>query len=327
MIAFGPFLTRSENPDIHIEGFSHTGYSMELVVDGEHHLLPIYREASYMNGLYASFKDFYFPEPEIGWPVEFTYRGLHEKCTSSRKLVSISPFLMEVFRTLKPGMRLEDFLRDFRALIPISANHDPGWLYEPTCVVELTEALTSEGFTVAGIMSYGTSLKVDIAWCFRDDYQGWQRIDAGRMEFRPRSGRLNDGKWNRLIWRECIEDHFDSHFEAIAPKKPIECFRTENDIQNLLSHFEWTPTTRNSEQEIREMRVELVKSARHLWESPKDLAALLKKEGLYSQSTSLHQIMKFLPSLMKEVGGDGFDHSKSVTTSSTCGMSLCDNNT
>jgi hypothetical protein len=62
------------------------------------------------------------------------------------------------------------------------------------------------------------------------------------------------------------------------------------------------PTTQHSAQEIREMRIELIKSARHLWESPKDLAALLQKEGLYSQNTSIHQVVKFLPSLITEVG-------------------------
>lgn len=310
MIAFGPFLTRSEHPDLHIERFAHTGYSMELVVDGEHHLLPIYRDVSHLNGQYASFDDFYFPEPHHGWPVACNYRCVHERQTRSGLLVGISPVLKEVFRTLKPAINLEEFLREFRSLIPVSSNREPGWLYKPNCAVNLTDELAAKGYTVAGIMSYGARLTVDIAWSFTDDYPGWQNIAAGHMEFRPRSGKLNEGKWSRHGWQERIEDHFYNRFEAIAPQKPIECFRTEEDIQNLLSHFEWTPTTRHSEQEIRQMRVELVNGSRHLWETPKGLAAALQRAELYSRSTSLHQIVKFLSSLMEEA--DGISQRKSI---------------
>ena len=149
-------------------------------------------------------------------------------------------------------------------------------------------------------MSYGTILTVDIAWSFMDDYPGWQDNASGHVVFRPRCGKLNDGKWSRHHWRERIEDHFYNRFEAVAPDKPIECFRSEEDLENLLSHFEWMPTTRHSAQEIREMRIELIRSAPHLWDSPKDLAAFLQKEGLYSRNTGIHQVVKFLPSLMTE---------------------------
>lgn len=299
-IILGPFITPCEAPDLSDEAFSHTGYGMELVVDGLHHMLPIYRDAAHQDGRYAAFGDFYFPEPEIGWPVEFIFRGFHEKLTSTGRLVSVSPLVAEVFRALKAAIALEDFLREFRRSIPVSSNHEPGWVYEPQCAVDLTEELALEGYMVAGIMAYGVSLRVDIAWCFRDDYQGWQKVDAGQMEFRPRCGRLNDGKWNRLRWRECIEDHFNNSFEALAPDKPVDCFRTERDIENLLSHFEWTPTTLHNAAEIRRMKVELVASARHLWESPRELAELLQKEALFSRNTSVHQIVKFLPSLIAE---------------------------
>ena len=218
-------------------------------------------------------------------------------------LVGISPVLKEVFRTLKPAIKLEDFLREFRSLIPVSTNREPGRIYKPNCLVNLTDELASQGYTVADIISYGTRLTVDIAWSFADDYPGWQNIAAAHMDFRPRCGKLNDGKWSRHGWRERIEDHFYNRFEAIQPNKPIECFRSEDDIENLLSHFEWTPTTRHSAQEIREKRIELVNSSHHLWGMPKELAELLQREGLYSQSTSLHQIVKFLPSLMKEAEG------------------------
>jgi hypothetical protein len=300
MIVFGPFLTRSEHPDLITDGFAHTAYGMELVADGEHHLLRIYRDVSHLNGQYASFDDFYFPEPNHGWPVDFKFRCVHEKQKRSGLFVGVSPLLKEVFRALKPAIKLEDFLREFRSLIPVSANREPGCLYKPNCPVNLTEKLAAEGYTVAGIMSYGSRLSVDIAWSFGDDYPGWQNIAAAHMDFRPRCGKLNDGKWSRHGWRERIEDHFYNRFEAIQPDKPIECFRSQEDIENLLAHFEWTPTTRHSEQEIRQMRVELVNGSRHLWESPKELAALLQKEGLYAESTSLHQIMKFLPSLKAE---------------------------
>jgi hypothetical protein len=310
MIAFGPFLTRSEHQDLTVDGFAHTGYSMELVVDGEHHMLPIYRDVSHLNGQYASFDDFYFAEPHHGWPVDFRFRGVHERHAHTGLLVAISPLLNEVFRTLKPAIKLEDFLREFRSLIPVSTNREPGRIYKPNCVVNLTDELASQGYTVADIISYGTRLTVDIAWSFADAYPGWQNIAAAHMDFRPRCGNLNDGKWSRHGWRERIEDHFYNRFEAIQPGKPIDCFRSEEDIENLLSHFEWTPTTRHSEQEIRQMRVEFVNGSRHLWETPKELAAALQRAELYSRSTSLHQIVKFLSSLMEDA--DEISQGKSI---------------
>jgi len=300
MITIGPFLTRSEHPDHIVDGFAHTGYSMELVAVGEHYLLPIYRDVSHLNGQYASFDDFYFLEPNHGWPVDFKFRCVHEKQKRFGLFVGVSPLLKEVFRALKPAIKLEDFLREFRLLIPVSASREPGRLYKPNCPVNLTEKLVADGYVVAGIMSYGTRLSVDIAWSFGDDYPGWQNIAAAHMDFRPRCGKLNDGKWSRHGWRERIEDHFYNRFEAIQPDKPIQCFRSEDDIENLLSHFEWTPTTRHSEADIRRMRIKLVREVPHLWDSPKELAARLHCAELYSRSTSIHQIVKFLPSLLAE---------------------------
>jgi hypothetical protein len=273
---------------------------MELVAVGEHYLLPIYRDVSHLNGQYASFDDFYFLEPDHGWPVDFKFRCVHEKQKRFGLFVGVSPLLKEVFRGLKPAIKLKDFLREFRLLIPVSANREPGRLYKPNCPVNLTEKLVAGGYVVAGIMSYGTRLSVDIAWSFGDDYPGWQNIAAAHMDFRPRCGKLNDGKWSRHGWRERIEDHFYNRFEAIQPDKPIQCFRSEDDIENLLSHFEWTPTTRHSEADIRRMRIKLVREVPHLWDSPKELAARLHRAELYSRSTSIHQLVKFLPSLLAE---------------------------
>jgi hypothetical protein len=302
MIVFGPFLTRSEHLDLEPEGFMHTGYSIEMVVDNTHHLLPVYRDESHLGCKLSPLDDFCFPEPSTGWPVDFIFRGFHDKPTTHGRMVSISPVLMEIFRSLKPAVGLEDFLREFRELLPVSASREPCWIRKPMRDVRLSENLAEAGFVVARITNFGVSLTVDIAWCFGDDYDGWQKIDAGKMEFRPRCGKLNNGKWSRLKWRETIESHFWDRFESIAPGKPIDCFRSEEDIENLLSHFEWTPTTQHSEAEIRRMRVEFVHGSRHLWETPKELAGALQRAELYSRSTSLHQIVKFLPSLMAEAG-------------------------
>ena len=309
MIVFGPFLTRSEHPGLIIDRFTHTGYSMEMVVDDSHYLLPIYRDESLLGCKLSPLDDYCFHEPPTGWPVEFMFRGFHVKPTTQGRMVSVSPVLMEIFRSLKPAVGLEKFLREFRNSLHVSTSREAGWLCTPKRDVLLTEELAAKGFVVAGITNFGVTLTVDIAWCFGDNYDGWQKIDAGQMEFRPRCGELNNGKWNPLRWRECIEDHFEVRLRAIAPNKPIECFRSEKDIENLLSHFEWTPTTRHSEQEIRRMRVELVNGSRHLWETPKELAAALQRAQLYSQSTSLHQIVKFLPSLMKEADGSSQENS------------------
>ena len=148
---------------------------------------------------------------------------------------------------------------------------------------------------------FGVSLNVDIAWSFRDDTSNWKNVSSGYIEFRPRCGKLNDGKWVGQRWQECIESHFFKRFSAVAPAKPIQCLRGPEDIENLLKHFEWSKITRHSEAELRQMRIDTIRKNSELWSHPKQLVELLKREGLYSLNTSTSQIVKFLPGLMESI--------------------------
>lgn len=71
MIPLGPFLIASTHPDTPDGKFRHTGFSMELVCEDVLFQLPIYKDASHMDGQFVTFDEFYFPEPENRWPVEF----------------------------------------------------------------------------------------------------------------------------------------------------------------------------------------------------------------------------------------------------------------
>lgn len=302
MISLGPFLIPSSHPDTPDGKFRHTGFSMELVCDGILFQLPIYKDASHMDGQYATFDEFYFPEPENGWPVEFTFRWMHDKPTPYGRFVAISPLLAEIFNTLKPAMAMEDFLRDFRANIPINCNSRCELNEIPPNQVTLTETLTELGFIVSSVDCFGVALNVNIAWSFHDEISGWKNITAGYIEFRPRCGKLNDGKWLGQRWQECIESHYFKRFAAVAPPKPIQCLRGAEDIENLLTRFEWSTTTRHSESELRQMRMEAIRKNPELWSKPKQLAELLKSRELYSRQTGVSQIMKFLPGLIQQAG-------------------------
>lgn len=301
MIPLGPFLIASSHPDTPDGKFRHTGFSMELVCDGLLFQLPIYKDVSHVDGAQATFSDFYFPEPENGWPVDFTFRGIHDKDTFYSRFVSISPLLVAIYNTLKPVTPMEGFLRDFRANIPVPCNGVADWRSLPPDEIKLTDNLAELGFVVASVDSYGVSLNVDIAWSFHDDNPGWKNVTAGYIEFRPRCGKLNDGKWIGQRWQECIESHFFKRFAAVAPAKPIQCLRGSEDIENLLKHFEWTTTTRHSEATLRQMRLEAIQKNPELWSEPKQLAETLKLEDLYSRNTSTSQIVKFLPGLLKSI--------------------------
>ena len=170
--------------------------------------------------------------------------------------------------------------------------------------INLTEALANLGFVVSSVYFHGVTLKVDVAWSFQDDHSGWKNITAGFIEFRPRCGKLNDGKWIGQRWNECIESHYFARFAAVAPKKPIDSLRSAEDIENLLKHYEWTNTTRHSEAEIRQMRIEAIQKNPELWATPKKLAEHLKNEELYSRNTSTSQVVKFLPALLREAGSE-----------------------
>lgn len=304
MITLGPFIIASTHPDTPDGKFRHAGFSMEIVCDDILFQLPIYRDASHMNGDYATFSDLYFPEPENGWPVEFTYRWIHDKPTPDGRFVAISPLLVEIFKQLRPGMAMEDFLRDFRAKINVPCNSGPEWRELKNGEVNLTHNLAKLGFVASSAHCFGITLHVDISWSFMDEFSNWQYITAGFIEFRPRCGKLNDGKWIGQRWEECIESHYFMRFAAVAPTKPIQCLRSSDDIENLLKHFEWSTTTSHSEAELRQMRTEVIRNAPELWTNPKKLAELLKSHDLYSRNTSTSQIMKFLTGFLQQVGSN-----------------------
>ena len=196
---------------------------------------------------------------------------------------------------------MEDFLRDFRTKIPVPSNGITDWRLLPPDEIKLTENLADLGFVVSAVDCFGVSLNVDIAWSFRDDTSNWKNVSSGYIEFRPRCGKLNDGKWVGQRWQECIESHFFKRFSAVAPAKPIQCLRGPEDIENLLKHFEWSKITRHSEAELRQMRIDTIRKNSELWSHPKQLVELLKREGLYSLNTSTSQIVKFLPGLMESI--------------------------
>jgi hypothetical protein len=305
MITLGPFIIRSTHPDTPDGKFLHTGCSMEIFCDGILFQLPIYKDVAHMDGAYACFSDFYFPEPENGWPVDFTFRGwIHDKPTQYGRFIAVSPLLVEIFNQLQPAMAMEVFLRDFRAKIPVFCNNKTIWQELQPGEVNLTDNLSQLGFVVSSVNCYGVALNVDIAWAFPDDISGWKNITAGYIEFRPRCGKLNDGKWIGQRWQECIESHYFKRFAAVAPAKPIECLRGHEDIENLLKHFEWTKTTLHTEAELRQMRIAAVGDAPELWSKPKQLAEYLKSRELYSTQTGVSQIVKFLPGLLKQAGAE-----------------------
>ena len=175
------------------------------------------------------------------------------------------------------------------------------WRLLPQDEIKLTDKLTDLGFVIASVDCFGVSLNVDIAWSFHDETSGWKNVTAGYIEFRPRCRKLNDGKWIGQRWQECIESHYFARFAAVAPKKPIDSLRSAEDIANLLKHYEWTNTTRHSEAEIRQMRIEAIQNNPELWATPKKLAEHLKNEDLYSRNTSTSQIVKFLPGLLESL--------------------------
>lgn len=302
MITLGPFIIKSNHRDTPDGRFRHTGFSMEIFCNDILFQLPIYKDASHMNGDHVTFADFYFPEPENGWPVDFTFRWIHDKPTSYGRFVAVSPLLVEIFNQLRPVFAMEEFLRDFRSKIKVPSNSTSCWRELKPGEVKLTENLNKLGFIASAVDSYGVTLNLDISWSFHDGLSAWHCITAGYIEFRPRCGKLNEGKWIGRRWQECIESHYFKRFANVAPSKPIQCLRGSEDIENLLKHFEWNTTTRHSESELRQMRIEVIRKAPQLWGKPKELAELLKSHELYSRNTSNSQIMKFLPGLLLQAG-------------------------
>lgn len=296
----GPFLTRVSEPGEVIDGFQATGWQIECASPEEVMNMPIVRHFRSWRPTEPELSDYMVREADL--PCD-TPRWSHQQSLWCNEcLVEIGPVLAALYAQtpdLRPATDVLAELRDCLPLFGHSWREFGSWL--------LDREGHAAGFRILDVHPYGRRLLVEIGWLFPQDRQAeapqaWLWVCG--IEFRPKpDGTLNAGKW-QLPGESHEGSLLYPSLRTMAPSDPVTIL-PEATQRRLLGAFEWTPLVRMTGAEARRARVEFVRSHAELIETPKDLATALKGAGLYSPDTTLHQIVKFLPSLVQEAGGGG----------------------
>jgi hypothetical protein len=121
---------------------------------------------------------------------------------------------------------------------------------------------------------------------------------TGGVDFRPRPNRtLDRGKWIGAR-KHSAEELLFSRLRSLCAGTPVDVF-TEETKARMLAEFDWTPLALMTHKQARNARIEFVRANAALTMDAMQLAHALKSAKLYSEDTSLSQIRRFLPSLLK----------------------------
>lgn len=157
------------------------------------------------------------------------------------------------------------------------------------------------GFELSLKSSYGRSVSGVVLWVPPPERSNSERggFLACCVEFRPRpDGTLGKGSWKEP-WQESVSSELCRELRQRAPSSPVQVL-TDTGKEKLLAMFEWTPLSRMTTKQARGARVEFIRANPGLKGNTRALAEALRNASLYAASTTVHQVMKFLPSLISE---------------------------
>jgi hypothetical protein len=286
----GPYTTRRRDAAAINESIEDTGCALHFVTAQEH-TLELFRMTSLVYRP-REFSAYVVREREIPFGIEcFAFQV---KDLAEGPYITLSAFLSELY-TFYPDSRsivgcLVD-LSDSLSLPPqfSAANESAKFALRPP--------LPQEGFAVSSVLPYGRRIFVDFSWTPPGVNNGLI-IAAGGVEFRPQPDKtLGHGTWYKLR-THATERLIFEHLRRLGNGLPVDVF-TADGRSAVLNEFEWTPLALMTAKEAREARVQFVRSHPELLRDNKALAKAMKNEQLYSDDTSVSQIARFLPGLLK----------------------------
>ena len=298
MVVLGPFFNETSYPDFEELKLRHTGFSVEFTRGPAQFSLPIYQECRFWQDDRVYLRDLFVWIEGDAWPFAFDCRNFQVRESLAGPFVQLDAFLHGVFSELGPKVGFREIVAELLSLFrwPI-----PEVLPAETKIV-LNQRLSQNGFRMGHIRPSVSSLYVEFV-CSLILADGCEfPIRATAAEFRPKQGRLGDGKWMPSMLQESVEalvwEDFKRHFDG----SPREALLDAKQEALLLEHFEWSNVTLMSAQELVEARRQLVQQCPPSMEE-KEVAALLQKQRLYSDYTSLSQIRRMVAKL-RRTGGD-----------------------
>jgi hypothetical protein len=75
MLILGPFIIPSPRHGRDLSDCFHTGYSLEVCIDGDAHYCPLFLHHRYSSDNKPTFDDLYALGIDGFWPLDFTYCG------------------------------------------------------------------------------------------------------------------------------------------------------------------------------------------------------------------------------------------------------------
>ena len=291
-IVFGPFLRRTAEPraiEPHIE---ETGWGIQYAMPEEERCLPVYR-CSESGG--SEFADYYIREEELPFGVDCL--NMQVGNFVGGPYIAVSAFLAGLYKRFSGLRPVEELLADFYDRLPVA---DTTINSKAASEYPLKANVHAAGYRVSYVFPDGRYIRVGVDWVFpqataTQSHAG--HLSVGNLMFRPTPDRtLGNGRW--LPKREqFVERLLCDRLARLVGNIPAKMF-DEDAKCRMLDGFDWTPLAQMTNQQARLARIDFIRKHPELVNDTKALARELKDAGLYSRETSVHQIRKFLASLI-----------------------------
>ncbi|HTB63602.1 MAG TPA: hypothetical protein VK737_08435 [Opitutales bacterium] len=293
-MVIGPLFTnttKSQNQNTQIQTLEPLGVQLEMATIDDSFRIPLFHNACSYDSNRRTLTELLIPGENL--PAEFYYFPFFSVQTQTGIFVPLESFLVGLYRQYDVRRSILSVLADLHEMVEFTSTKIP----QPGLLIPEVENL---GFYVTSIHSYGRRLSIDVDWMPAKSRSGVQPnliIGSSAIDFRPMpDGTLGNGKWVQV--KNCFMCVLlDKELRKIGVGAPLNLFTTSGQAK-LLTQFEWTLLAKMNNKQARSARIEFLKQNLSLIEDHHDLAKAMQKAGLYSDSTTIWQIAKFLPSLI-----------------------------
>lgn len=227
-------------------------------------------------------------------PCDVEYRPFYAASSPEGTFVPLDAVLAAMFRDFRINRTPREVLADLCETV------HPGFAWRRRGGL-LTDTFERRGYGVSMIDAYGRSVKAVLCWSPPTEREKAEEgaVLVAWMDFRPQAdGTLGEGVWKEP-WKEHLSNVLYHEFRKNLAFKPVEVL-SESGKEQLLADFEWTPLARMTAKQARAARIKFICENAALKSNPRSLAEALRNAGLYAASTSVHQVLKFIPSLIAE---------------------------
>jgi|SRR6185437_1535199 len=291
-VLIGPYFVRTPALESPSASAVSIGASLEFSTPSACYSIPLYRKVCSYDPEKFNLSSIVIHPKDI--PCDVEYRLFYSVESSEGTFVPLDAVLVGMVHDFTIERSAWDILGDLAETLRPAFD----WRRLPGL---LKDSFEQDGFGISMIDTYGRYVKVILSWSLPvergKDEEG--AVLVSWMDFRPKA----DGTLGYGSWKEPFKDSFSNVLYQTFRRKnhshPVDLL-SEFGKRNLLAYFEWTPLARMTPKEARVARVKFISQNPDLKSNPKQLAEKLRAAGLYASSTSLHQVLKFLPSLISE---------------------------